>query len=233
MKLVALMPVRNEGWCLGLSLRVALMWCDEVVVFLHACTENSHDIAIRVATATNRVTVVGTDRRPWDEMEHRQALLELARIKGRPDAPDGPGATHIALVDADEVLTANQLPNIRGWIERFNPRQLVQRRLELPLFNLRGGVHQYHLNGLWGERSTTVAFEDTPRLHWAGDRYHHREPMGLQLVPYKPITHREGGILHLWGASERRLRAKHALYKMVERLRWPEKSTKEIDDYYN
>ncbi len=40
-------------------------------------------------------------------------------------------------------------------------------------------------------------------------------------------------MLHLWGASERRLAAKQALYKITERIRWPGKATREIDAYYN
>ena len=44
MKLVGLMPVRNEAWCLGFTLRVALRWCDEVVVCDHGCTDESRAI---------------------------------------------------------------------------------------------------------------------------------------------------------------------------------------------
>ena len=39
--------------------------------------------------------------------------------------------------------------------------------------------------------------------------------------------------MHLWGASERRLRAKSALYKLTERLRWPDKPVQEIDTMYS
>ena len=41
MKLVGLMPLRNEAWALGFTLRVALKWCDTVAVMLHACTDDS------------------------------------------------------------------------------------------------------------------------------------------------------------------------------------------------
>lgn len=39
--------------------------------------------------------------------------------------------------------------------------------------------------------------------------------------------------MHLWGASERRLIAKHALYKVTERLRWPQKPRWIIDNEYS
>ena len=55
MKLIGLMPVRNETWCLGLTLRAALMWCDEMVVWLHACTDDSKRITQDIAKETGRV----------------------------------------------------------------------------------------------------------------------------------------------------------------------------------
>ena len=39
--------------------------------------------------------------------------------------------------------------------------------------------------------------------------------------------------MHLWGASERQLRAKHALYKITERLRWPDKPIATIEKEYS
>jgi hypothetical protein len=172
----------------------------------------------------------------WDEMRHRQELLCGARAFG---------ATHIALVDADEVICAPHLVpissprTVRG---ATNHQAAIQdpimdldtgSMLQLPLYNARGSHTRYHVNGTWGNRWVTVAFVDDIRLHWRGDTFHKREPMGLNLNPWRPIRQGHGGVIHLWGASERRLRAKHALYKMVETLRWPAKPKAQIDAYYN
>src|SRR5580658_3305586 len=93
------MPVRNEAWVLGLSARVALMWCDELVILLHACTDATSDIVRGlIQEFSERINPIW-DRDPtWDEMAHRQTMLESARWCG---------ATHIAIIDADEVLTGN------------------------------------------------------------------------------------------------------------------------------
>jgi len=222
MKLVGLLPCRNEAWVLGLSLRVALLWCDEVVVLLHACTDASQQIVTQIAAEfPDRVHWMVTSDSRWDEMSHRQDMLDAARAFDNP--------THIALIDADEILTGNFLYRVRGWCEQLNGSQ----RLELPLYNLRGGITRYHANGTWGNRWTTVAFKDDPRLHWGGDTFHHREPFGMHLSPWRPVQHAAGGVLHLWGASERRLKAKQALYKITERIRWPHKPVQQINDYYN
>ena len=247
MKLVGLMPVRNEAWCLGFTLRVALKWCDEVVVLLHDTNDASpqilEDVFIENGRNRERVSwfyVPGE----WREMEHRQKMLDLSRVGG---------ATHVAIVDADEFLTGNLVGSDEYTSVRWHARGLKPGMLlELPGYNLRAWPvdavtrtttatevtvaqdwRKYHANGVWGNRWFATAFQDSPALHWAGDRFHHREPMGCGWHRWRPIKQGDGGTLHLWGASERRLRAKHALYRMTERLRWPAKPSAKIEYTYD
>jgi hypothetical protein len=215
MKLIGLMPVRNEDWVLGLSLRAALMWCDEVAVLLHACTDRSLEIVAEINSEKStfcRALTVPRLQTVWEEMSHRQALLEAARRKG---------ATHIAMVDADEILTGNLLPTIRETIAAQMPGVVLQ----LPWLALPRVVDRYLTSGVWGPgQQVSMAFRDEPAAHWAlhgGRDFHHRNPMGIGRAfrtPYKP---EHGGLMHLQFLSERRLRAKQALYKAVEVLRWP------------
>ncbi len=230
MRLAGLLTVRNESWILGLSARVALLWCNELVVLNHASTDGTSDILRELSDEFGaRIQIMDNDDPNWTEMEHRQAMLEWARING---------ATHLAIIDADEVLTGNLLKPmypalesvVRNGIENMRQGSILQ----LPLYNLRGSLNQYHNSGVWGcNRFLSVAFADDPRLRWEGDRFHKREPQGATLNPYQPIKHGQGGVMHLWGANERRLRAKHAMYKVTERLRWPQKPIREIEIEYN
>jgi hypothetical protein len=118
---------------------------------------------------------------------------------------------------------------IRGIVEAMPPGHILQ----LPLYNLRGGLHQFHANGLWGQRWGSVAFADDLALHWGGDKFHSREPAGKHLNSWRPIGQGQGGIMHLWGASERRLVAKHHAYRIQEALRWPNKPHHEIEAMYS
>lgn len=220
MNLIGLMPVRNEDWVLGLSARVALKWCDSLVCLNHASTDRTKEILDGIARETGRLVHAAIENPRWDEMDHRQSLLTLARSYG---------ATHIALVDADEILTANLLPYVRDYVQQLPASGL----LTLPIYNLRGGIQRYHDNGIWGRRITSVAFTDQLALGWGGDRFHHREPAGKRLVPVQPVSHPCGGVMHLWGASGRRLVAKHVLYQMTETLRWPDKPREEIRQMYS
>lgn len=215
------MPVRNEAWVLGLSTRVALMWLDELVVLNHASCDRSVDILADIQREhPGRVHLVSVHETTWDEMQHRQFMLELARAKG---------ATHIAIVDADEILTANLVKQVKQWVEMLAGGAC----LHLPGYNLRGGLNRYHSNGIWGRRWFSTAFRDDPRLHWSGDKFHSREPLGMRLNPTRFIEQGQGGVMHLWGVTERRLRAKSALYKVTERVRWPDKPVATIEEMYN
>lgn len=220
MNLVGLMPVRNEGWILRLSARVALSWCDAVVLCDHKSTDDTADILASLTDEFGeRVKLMYWNYDGWQEMAQRQAMLDEAR-KLKP--------SHIAIIDADEVLTANLVPTIREHIE-FMPRNAM---LELPGYNLRQGW-RYHANGLWGKRWFSTAFVDGPTLGWSGDRFHSRKPGGRAWFIWQPVRQHEGGILHFWGFDVRRLRAKHALYKVTERIQWPGKPVQLIEREYN
>ena len=220
MKLVGLMPVRSEDWVLGLSARVALRWCDSLAILDHASTDQTPEIIANLEREyPGRIHAIRDEYSEWREMQQRQMLLDVARRAG---------ATHLAIVDADELLTANLVEVIRRSIETM-PKGYI---LQLPGYNLRGHMRRYHANGIWGHRWFSVAFANDPRACWHGDRFHHREPMGPSLTQWRPFPQGAGGVLHLWGLSERRLIAKHALYKMVEALRWPTKSKESIDRMY-
>ncbi len=230
-----MMPCRNDSWVLGLSARAALLWCDALVILDHASTDVSREIMAQlVAGFPDRIALMTDSNPDWDEMRHREAMLRRARVEG---------ATHMAIIDADEILTSNLIPylpgsdigqypqllSIRGYIANMPHGSILQ----LPLYNMRGGITKYHSNGMWGQRWVSVAFADDKRLHWGGEQYHHREPMGMTLSSYRPLNQGQGGCLHLWGASERRLIAKHRAYRITERIRWPNKPAHEIESLYS
>src|SRR4029077_11804069 len=125
-KLIALMPARNEDWILGLSARVALCWCDELAILDHASDDGTPAIIEDLSREfRGRMIALREENSKWDEMGHRQALLNAARAAC---------ATHIALIDADEILTGNLLGSIRGMTERMPYGSILQ----LPGYNLRG-----------------------------------------------------------------------------------------------
>ena len=227
MKIIVTMPVRNEAWVLGLSARAVLRWADEIVIGLHACTDRSAEIALDIDKEfPGRVTIREFPGETWTEMQHRQELLGTAWMRG---------ATHIGIVDADEVLTANLVAGCREQFEK-TPKGSI---LQPPWLCLRGGIDQYHAAGVWSEQMVSFGFVDEPDLHWsskgrAGYDFHHRHPMGRYMAPLQPLRPQAGGVMHLQFVSGRRLRAKQALYKLTELLRWPGREPVHlVDERYN
>jgi hypothetical protein len=240
MKLICTMPVRNEDWCLGLTARAALMWCDELILWFHACNDNSEDIGQAVAREhPARVIMDGAYDPTWAEMTHRNTMLECARERG---------ATHIAMVDADEILTGNLLDEdaasspatvfglASGTKRPSKIRALIELHCERGILNLpwlalaRDPMRYISGPSYWGERqNVTTAFKDRPDYHWAardGYDFHQRPPMSAQPKYFlQPIKAPDGGLMHLQFLSERRLRVKQCLYKLTEVLRWPGRSS--------
>ena len=223
MRLIALMPVRNEAWILGLSLRVALRWCDGIVVLDHASTDGTAGIldAAR-AEFGDRVTVLHEADPAWSEMAHRQRLLETGRAAG---------GTHFAIVDADEVLTGNLLQRVRATVELLTPGHYLTAGMPCMWRSL----DAFRTDGrIWARREDlALAFADSLEIAWLSGGYdhHHRHPHGSK--PQRRLPFGVGGVMHLQWASWRRLVAKHARYKMMERLKYPEKSVLEIDRMYS
>lgn len=230
MKIIGMMACRNEDWILGLSARAALMWLDELVIFDHASSDRSREIQRELAAEfPGRVDLIVENNPVWEEMRHRQAMLDRCRELG---------ATHVVYIDADEVLTGDLIPQIRGLINE-TPRDGV---LQLPLLCIRGRLGRVHISGPWSDgQNVTMAFVDARDLGWTsanrgGYDFHHRHPMstGTARYAHRPLHHRNSGLMHLQFVNDRRLRAKHALYKMTEVLRWPGREPVEfVDQRYN
>lgn len=213
MRLIALTLARNESWCLPATLRATLRWADGVVVYDHASTDRTPAIVDEVrGEHPGRVRYIRDDEPTWLEMDQRQRTLETAR---------GWGATHMAVVDADEVLTENLVPVIRGAVEGLNPGEVL-----LPpwLCLWRGLTHfRDGDDSVWSGCMVSLAFADRPDLCWrdrdGGYCFHHREPYGSTRRPVWG-DRSVGGLLHLQHANWRRLLAKQLLYELTETIRW-------------
>jgi len=224
MRLVALMPIRNEDWILGLSLRAVLRWADQVAVVLHCCTDGSRQIVEQVAKENpNRVLykVIDDACDYYPETRVRNTLLAMGRDLG---------ATHFALVDADEVLCGTDLDHVRNVIAQLQPPAC----LSVPMRPLWRSLWQVRTDYcVWTQARISLAFAEGPHLvGWQsrdGYEWHKRHPYDCTLVPCDQLD----GVMHLQFANWRRLRAKHAWYKMMEALRCPWRSHAEIDAQYN
>lgn len=216
MKLIGLMLMRNERWIADFAIAVALQWCDEVLIMLDRCTDDTAMIAASFGlTHPGRVKIIDSpiSASVWNEMNLRQMML----VEGR-----NMGGTHFAIVDADEALTKNLIPQVRGFFTALNQGEL----LDLPMLAARTLCEYHDDNTVWSKAVITLGFCDMPTLAWRpgadGYQHHSRPPFG-NIGRSTPLNRDKGkgGVLHLQFANQRRLLAKHVLYRMVDHLRWP------------
>jgi hypothetical protein len=213
------MLARNSAWVLPASARAALRWCDALVILDHASTDGTWSAAREVMEEhPGRVSLLHEANSCWDEMDHRQRTLDAARVMG---------ATHVANVDDDEVLTANAEGLVKAASGALPPGESI----ELPWLSVWDGLDARRVDrSHWSSSQVHVVFALSDRTHYrrADDGYQHhaRCPRGNDGTSRRPLKdHSQGGLLHLQFSSRRRLRAKQALYKMNEVLRWPGRMT--------
>ncbi len=219
MKLIGLMVVRNERWVLEFSLRAALLAVDEMVVLDHASTDETPEILRRIAREhAGRVHLLSEDDPVWREAGLRQRTLAAARELG---------ATHLWIVDADEVLTGNLLPSVRPALAELEPGEC----LWLRLLNLWGGLDRYRSDETSLSHTWTVAgFRDADHLCFGPEGtydIHARFPRGYGAERQLGAMESDGGLFHLAFTRPRRALAKSAWYKMTEILRFPDAWTTE------
>lgn len=227
MKLVGTMVARNERWVLGVSLRAALMVVDEMILLDHASTDGTADLVARIADEhPGRVHFLSEENPVWHERTIRQRLVDAARNLG---------ATHWITLDADEVLTGNLVPSLRGHFESLEPGEA----LRLPWLALWRSLHHYRDDE---DRLSKVVrhlgYRDAPSLRCSertdGYDIHCRELVGTSGERQPAASLAEGGVFHLAFASQRRHLSKLAWYKMIETLRFSWRFTPEqLNDRYD
>lgn len=207
MKLVALTITRNSDWCIGPVLTHALRYCDAAVVLCHRCTDGTKDV---LKGFGDKVSAIASDDENWAEMEHRQTTLKRGRELG---------GTHFLILDDDEMLTENLVPEIRHMVRGLRPKEILQQPLRCMWRSL--WTYRTDEASPFSRCWKSVAFHDDRELSWrptSGYQHHHTHPFGS--VP-KRIQHPYGGgWLHFQHVCWNRLVTKQTWYQMMELCRY-------------
>lgn len=117
MKLIALLPVKNEAWALPSYLSSVQRVADQII----ALDDSSTDASTEVLNASN-AEIHHYDAREEDTVNmsaRRRRLLELGRVAG---------GTHFIWLDADETFSANFIDSARKTIASLVPGQKLTMR---------------------------------------------------------------------------------------------------------
>jgi len=221
-KIVGLVPGRNEASFLYQHLKALSMYVDAIVYLDDASDDNSVQLVESIAAECKVEKIIKKDRWIRDEPGDRNRMLWAGREIG---------GTHFVVLDADEMFTANCLDNnaLRNAIIALEPGDQIC----MIWIQLWRGLNQYRFDdSVWTWNYKHFIFCDDGACSYASDFLHtSRTPRDLK-GNVKFMRGYDYGVLHFQFVNWRNLLVKQAWYRCLEHIRNPTKSIKDINELY-
>ncbi len=200
-----------------------------MIVLDHASSDRTPEIIEEVAREwPGRLHHRRENDPVWRETAIRQRLLEEGRDLG---------ATHFWVVDADEMVAGDLVPCIRPWLASLAAGQ----SLSLPWFPIWRSLDWRRRDGnaYWCANRTHYGFRDHPAVCYQTRPERSKYDIHVR-KPALPGGERAfggeepaSGVMHFVAADWRRLVAKTAWYKMIETVRFGDRSAAELNAFYD
>ncbi len=221
-KIVGLMPARNEENIIANALRAMSKITDAIVYLDDYSTDSTLELVKSLKDECNIESILTKDSWFRDEPGDRNRLLEEGRKIG---------GTHFIVLDADEIITSNAIKQdmLRIGIMKMKPGDVLM----LNWIQLWRSVKQYRLDSSqWSHHYKDFAFCDDGRCSYDSEFIHTRRTPGNLNGKVFRISGYETGVMHFQFVNWRNLLIKQAWYRILEKLRTPEKSEEAINERY-
>ena len=176
MKIVALLPFKNEAWCLPSYLHNTLKVVDEIIAIDDGSIDDSakilKDAGAKVYSADN----LRNFNSGWSEGSIRAELLKLGRESG---------GTHFVCLDADESFTNNFVEISKKSISELRPGEKIAMQW-LALW--KSYTHYRHDSTVWSNNWKDFIVADSPELTYNSNQHMH--------LGRTPISPHESGKSH-------------------------------------
>jgi glycosyltransferase involved in cell wall biosynthesis len=216
MRIIALMPVRNEDWILNQTLKTLCSFCDLIIVADQRSTDETDNILKRYSP---KVAVID-NREVSHSTKIRWRLLDEAR--------EYQGQNFIILADADEIFTSNITdPNVLEQIVGVKPGTGI----EVPWIQLWRSPFLWRDDAsVWSRRYMTAGFRDDRCVRYGpitGTIDHNKRiPDCRKIERINKVK-----LLHFQFVLFDRMLSKQRWYRTLEALEFG-KGAEDINQYY-
>lgn len=208
MKVIALLPVKNEAWILPAYLSSVSQIADEIIALDDNSEDNTREILLNANVKVETFHSNSGERHSMSEL--RNKLLELGRANG---------GTHFIWLDADEAFTANFLKNGRELLERLQPGQ----KLSMQWLALWKTVDKFRDDqSVWSNNFKDFIVCDHPSYVFE-ERFlsegRTQGPNTEETLVKLPLE--EGAVLHFQFVPWQKFQLKQAWYRCLELINAP------------
>lgn len=212
MKVVALLPFKNEAWILPAYLSSIAPVVDEIAGIDDGSADDSRALIEAVGGFVQAARPGGDRETHWRWIS--EDMLRVGRERG---------GTHFVCLDADEALTAPAGTHLRDALAALAPGEKVQMQW-LALWKDPGAYRDD--DSVWSDNHKDFAFADAPGLAFEGwwPHRHGRTAGPNDPALLKRLPPGQGAVLHYQFVPWSRFQVKQAWYRCIEFIRAPEKA---------
>jgi|SaaInlStandDraft_4_1057021.scaffolds.fasta_scaffold23998_2 glycosyltransferase involved in cell wall biosynthesis len=212
MKIIALMPVKNEEWILPYSLQSLSNIADEIIAIDDDSTDDSKKIIQDfggIVLPNNKKQFYGCTS--YSEYNMRQQLLEEGRKRG---------GTHFICIDADEIFTTPFQKNVSPLLSQLKPGH----KLSFPWITLWKHTRFYRNDqSPWSNLYKDFIFHDDKKSNYKLEHelFINRTPLENASNNVSTVPIDMGAVLHFQFVPWIKTEIKQAWYRCLEHLKTP------------
>lgn len=214
MKVIALLPFRNEEWCLPSYLHNTTKIVDEIIAIDDGSIDNSvkilEDAGAKVYSSEKLIKF----NSGWSEGSIRAELLKLGREAG---------GTHFVCLDADETFTNPLVENFQELLPQLKPGE----KMSLQWLALWKSYSSYrHDATVWSNNWKDFVVCDDPSLSYNHNQHMHvgRTPASVSDVnneSWRRLENEHGAVMHFQFSAYNNFQLKQCWLRCSELIQEP------------